>query len=312
MQLTTLGLAIGLALALSATGANAADWNNGDGGLKGGGSAIGTPIPAPIPYAETFKWYLRADIGGGFVAPEPKASERGMTYGFDRDPATGGTFGMNPAWFNSDFNTFGVFGAGAGYYFTPNMRGDITFDARTKSEVKGNGNYSYLGDPALYAGAITRFDGTVTDRTQVRSNVLLANVYLDLTDRGSRFVPYIGLGAGLAVRTMERQHLTGETGTNITNPLNPIAFAQTSFAGNSKANQVAPAVAATAGVAYTISPGLVFDLNYRFTYIGSVEFATNVNFSQVIAANNSSALSRLKIDETMEHSLRAGLRWNVW
>jgi hypothetical protein len=76
MRNKTLSPALGLAIALlsATTVAEAADWNGGS--VKDGRGGI--LVPEPIPYAETFKWYLRADIGGGWTSA-PAISEKGMT-----------------------------------------------------------------------------------------------------------------------------------------------------------------------------------------------------------------------------------------
>ena len=146
------------------------------------------------------------------------------------------------------------------------------------------------------------------DHTDVRDTLVLANLYMDLAERGSRFVPYVGVGAGIAVRNVEREHLTTETLTNLTDPLNPVNEGSRSFAGKGKAHQVAPAAAVTAGLAYTLSPGMVIDVNYRFAYLGQVDFTNNIEGS----GSNTPLLSRMTIGDNYEHALRAGLRWNVW
>ncbi|MDX2155287.1 MAG: opacity family porin [Hyphomicrobiaceae bacterium] len=314
MRLKTMCLSLGLALVPAATGAEAADWNSGAGSIKDG-RAGGISVPAPIPVTETFKWYLRADVGGGYMK-EPQVSERGMTYGYDRDPAEGPPFGMSPAWFNPDFDTFAVGGVGAGLYLTPRFRADVTVDVRTKSDVKAEGRYTYRGDPAIYdagnTGRQVRFDGRTVEQTDVRATVALANLYWDLTERGSRFVPYIGLGAGFAVRSLDRRHTTAEIGTDVTDPANQTTFTAATFSGQTKAHQLAPAASATAGVGYTLGPGMVLDLNYRYTYIGEVDFSTQVAYGQIVAGRQIGASSRMTIGDTHEHTIRAGVRWNVW
>ena len=144
--------------------------------------------------------YLRADVGLG-IYHEVSASESGTTYG----AIQGGigalnSFGSGPSWFSTDFNTFASYGVGVGLYVTPRVRGDITVDARTESNINGRGTYSY----ALYNHAVapvapigvTVF-GTVSDRTEVRTTAGLMNVYYDLTDRGA-LTPYVGIGAKYA------------------------------------------------------------------------------------------------------------------
>lgn len=297
MRLTTIGLTIAIALSAMAPGAEAADWNGG-GSIKDRG---GVPVPAPMPVPETFKWYVRADVGGGLVSGgEP--SSRGNIYGFDRDPLDGQPFGINSAWFNNGFDTFAVGGIGAGAYIGPRVRADVTLDARTKSNVDMDGSYRYRADPTLYGGQILRIDGVTQERIEVRDTAALLNFYVDLAERGTRLVPYIGAGVGFAVRTVDRRHATTETATDITDPLNPVVVGTNSFSPKIKSHQFVPAAAAHAGVGYTLDSGMVVDLSYRFAYIGSAEANMQINGGS----------SRFSVGDNFEHALRAGLRWNVW
>lgn len=309
MRVTKLFLTIGLAVAAAVPAANAADWNRGSTKDYGG-----VPVPAPIPVMETFKWYLRADIGGG-IADGPNASMSQNLYGLDRDPADGPPFGATSSWFTGDFETFAVGGVGVGAYFSPHLRGDITVDVRSKGDAHIDQTYGYWGDPAIYDPAATgrevHVDGITREHTEVRSTVALANIYWDLTERGSRFVPYVGAGIGFAVRNIDRDHGTYEVVTDVTDPDNPGVVAERTFSGQGTGRQLALAASATAGVAYNLSPGLVLDVGYRFTYIGAVDFDTRITFSEPINGQTS-AQSKLTIGDTHEHSVRAGLRWNVW
>ena len=104
---------------------------------------------------------------------------------------------------------------------------------------------------------------TGVDRVDVIDGVGLINAYLDLVPRG-RFTPYIGLGAGFAVRYVDRTHDSIEEvdGGGDVHAAGPASNKDTKFA---------PAVSATAGIAWAMSPGTIFDVNYRYTYIGSVD-----------------------------------------
>lgn len=294
MRRTMLGLSLGLALAATVPAVEAADWETRGRSLKDRG---GVPVPAPIPVPETFKWYLRADVGGGLYTGGD-ASAKGDIYGADRDPADGLPFGMSSTWFNNGFDTFAMGGVGVGAYLGPRFRADVTVDARTKSNVDADGTYRYyddLGPPAL------RVDGRTHERTEVRDTVSLLNLYWDLTERGTRFVPYIGVGVGFAVRTIDRWHTSTETVTD-ESVLPEVPVARAGLSGEGKAHQVSLAAAAQAGFAYTVNQGMVLDVSYRFAYIGGVDAAMSIQGVQ----------SRLSLDDMFEHSLRAGVRWNVW
>lgn len=303
MRLTTRGLQLGLSLAIALTatapGAQAADFSRGSVKDRGG-----VPVPAPMPVAETFKWYVRGDVGGGLVTGGDPSS-RGDIYGFDRLPADGQPFGINSAWFNNGFDTFAIGGLGVGAYVGPRLRGDFTLDTRTKSNVDMDGNYRYMADPTLYGLTPldqVRVDGRSQERIEVRDTVGLFNLYVDLAERGTRFVPYIGVGVGFAVRTIDRRHEAMQTAINSTDPLNMSLISTGLISAKAKSHQFVPAAAAQAGFAYTLDSGTVLDFSYRFAYLGAAE--TTLHFN--------TGTSRLTIDDNFEHALRAGVRWNVW
>jgi opacity protein-like surface antigen len=61
-----------------------------------------------------------------------------------------------------------------------------------------------------------------------------------------------------------------------------------------------------AGLAWSLTPGTIVDINYRFTWMGSAETTTS------ISNGTDTYSSQLKIGDSFDHQLRAGLRWNVW
>ena len=73
----------------------------------------------------------------------------------------------------------------------------MTVDWRQDQSVKGTGTYSYMLNPAIAANTI--INGTQRDETHIRSNVALANLYWDLVERNSRFVPYVGIWIAAAL-----------------------------------------------------------------------------------------------------------------
>jgi len=102
------------------------------------GPAVAPPVvhtPAPQPS----QWYFRGDLGISFSDA-------------DEQPSSKEAFAA---------------GAGIGYYFTPNFRGDITFDGAFDYNF-GNGVDSYA---------------------------VLANLYADFS-MGSAMKPYLGAGIG--------------------------------------------------------------------------------------------------------------------
>lgn len=285
-----LSLFLGL---LVTTTANAADLDRvRRGGMKD--YASGVPVPAPMPVHETFRWYVRADLGLG-LHDSPPMSERGLLYGTD----SLAPFGSQSSWFGGgDFDTFMVGGLGAGLYLSPRLRSDVTVDWRTVSELNPSGSYTYTQvNPAFAPGRFT-INGNVREHIAVLNTVGLVNLYWDLIDRG-RFTPYIGIGAGFVLRDVDRQYSNAETRTD---NLTGVTSGSGSVNAQGKASEVAIAAAAIAGASFALTPGVLLDVNYRLTYLGSVESATYVNGTR----------SLFTVGETYEHALRAGLRWNVW
>ena len=291
---TLLGLGL-VCLAAMSSPAIAADWT------RGASNAYRSMyVPAPRPVPETFNWYFRADLGLG-LQHGLSLSENGLLYGDDGGVplGTGTPFGMNSAWFNDDFDTFFVGGVGVGMYLSPRWRGDITVDARTATNADADGSYRYQ----LTAAPGNFVEGTVRERTEVRNTVALANLYLDLSQRGSGVTPYIGAGIGFAVRSIDRDHTTTEI---VEDGGGALVGPGSTFTGQGKAHQVAPAAAVMAGLAYSVTPGTVIDISYRFTWIGGVDASTR------ITNGFDTYNSRLTIGDSIDHQIRAGLRWNVW
>jgi opacity protein-like surface antigen len=304
MSAKHISLALGLALSAAVPAAHAADWNYGAGGIKDR-RAAGIPVPAPVPVMEHFRWYLRADAGLG-VMSGGTAAEQGMIFGARDATGLGAQvpFGTSSSWFQSDFDTFASAGVGVGLYLTPRLRGDVTVDTRTKSNVIGSGSYSYdqwAHNIPVPGPTGVRVNGTLFDKTEVRGTSGLLNLYYDLTDRGHGFTPYIGAGVGFVVRSFQRTSTTTESLYDVTGPI-PVFVSSRTTSGNGKAHPVAPAFALTAGASYSLHAGMVLDFNYRYMYLGEVESSMMINGAQ----------SFLKVGETHEHALRAGVRVNVW
>lgn len=199
-------------LALGTTAAGAADLFGGKGGsIKDGGYQ--TEIVPSRPHS----WYLRGDfsfagneIGGIHQAPSYQASEVSI----DRNWA---------------------FGGGVGYYFSKSVRGDLTLEGRSSSNVNGKIFYA-PGNPTLDVG--------------LRSTVGLANLYYDF-DMRSHFTPYLGVGLGFANNKTSGGALSGCCVGTIDG-----------------ASKTAAAGALMAGFSAKVYDRVAFDAGYRFLYLG--------------------------------------------
>lgn len=307
MHPAMLGLAM---LGATVAGAAAGDWNDGPVRRMGGAAAVPVPAPIPIPVSKP-EWYLRLDAGLGFVADGESLSESGLVYGtLDTPGATGPTpFGSQSAWFNDDFQTFGTFGGGVGYYWSDRFRTDVTLEARTKAEgiIEGSESYiSHYDNAGVWtADPNTQVNVYARDTTSARSVFSLFNAYYEL-GRHMGVQPYVGAGIGIAYNELSRTHSTYETtcdpttgcGTEVT---------RTAYSAEGKANVFTLAAALTAGLTYNITDITALDFNYRMLYIGG----SSVKLSVSDPLSGSTSVSKTTFGDTLEHQLRAGLRFNI-
>jgi opacity protein-like surface antigen len=231
------------------------------------------PVPAPVPIPEGFTYYLRGDIGWGF-AGDPSFSESGAQYGLV--PLSYGALSGRGA--STDDVFFG--GIGAGGYFTPHLRGDITLDFRGAREINAIATYTDAGPIA----------GTARETIELRSTVGLINVYWDLLPRGS-FSPYVGAGVGFVYNDIERTHLTTEVPGGVAS------------SGSSGDTNFGLAAALMAGVTIARDHAWALDVGYRALYMDGGEVTTTLSNGDV---------SRVDIGSQWEHQVRVGLRVNLW
>lgn len=181
---------------------------------------------APAPVYSPMGFYLRGD-----------ASWSGNDIGEVYDPR------LNTLFRAGIDNTWGG-GFGVGYYFSRNVRTDVTFDWRGTADVTG-----------------TTVGGAVMN-TGVKSMVTLFNVYYDFDIR-SHFTPYIGVGLGFS------RNETSSGGFSS-------CACTVEFAGAKEWNA---AGALMAGVSAKLRDRLSLDAGYRYLYMGDAktgEFATTV------------------------------------
>lgn len=305
MTTTTRQLTLGLAAAIIAApgllAMPAKSQGYGHGALHGlRGSYVPVPAPAPIPDYGA-KWYLRGDAAVSLNA-DTQMNESGMTYGVNEAPSFNApaAFGFGVLGNDSGAEYGHSVGIGAGYYYSPNFRIDITGELLSKKETDIAGNFSYID--VVAAAPRVQVNGTVLDRTTLHSAVFMANGYFDLS-RNSRWKPYIGAGIGFAVNDIKRTH---STSLSTCDPDTPGACNTPTAAGGYSAEASSRyaytlAANATAGLSFKISNVTSLDFNYRYLYVGGTDVTTVIN----------GYASTVSIDDQQEHHLRAGLRFDI-
>ncbi len=262
-------LLLGAALAIgTVTGAGAADLGGRGGGLKDYGYQ-------PQMVASNPSFYLRLD--GGFARHDkPFMVEDGTA---DLTETS-----MGNAW---------TLGGGVGYYFAKNIRGDLTYDHRFKSDVSG-----YRYDVAQLAAADCHAaDGPAiqsscygTRKFGIKSDVFLANMYFDFDCR-CHITPYLGVGLGFA-----RHKTTAGTVTNAAGITGDIdAATHTSVAG-----------ALMGGFSMQLRDRLALDAGYRFLYLGDA--ATGAVKDRV---GNVTIAPDPTVEAMHAHEFRVGLRYDI-
>jgi opacity protein-like surface antigen len=254
-------------------------------------------VPAPIPVAEGFTYYLRGDVGYGWSG-KASLSENGDIFGNGPGVFTSATpfaFGGTP-FTSQSTDADGVFGGtiGFGAYFTPRFRGDVTLDFRGKQTVEFNGAYSYTS-----TGSGNTVNGLLSETMKMSSTIGMINGYIDLLRRGA-ITPYLGAGIGFAYNDVDRAHANTETEVDGLGA--PISSQTTNASG--KDSKVVLAAALMAGVSFSVDPRWVVDVNYRALFMDG---GTSVSFTLPTGE-----LSKATIGDQWEHQVRVGLRVNLW
>jgi opacity protein-like surface antigen len=301
-----------LAVAAFAAPALAGDFNNGAGGLKGYGVGSAVPVPAPHPVPDTFRYYLRADMGLDFVYGN-ETSESGIIFGAANNPTP---FGSNVITAKPTDGILGVGTVGAGLYVTPRFRADFTADFRSALVTGREGGYAYdhyvtpFGTPPVL-DLTTNTRGVFADTLKNRITTLMVNGYWDLADRG-KFTPYVGVGLGIAHHRWQRDMSAVETRYNLTGPSPGPTGTTATYTASAGDEKITFAGALMAGVGYAISPGVVLDMNYRAQYIQGFDAVATIAAMPVNPTLTAPVVTKMSVPDTWEHHLRAGVRVNLW
>ncbi|MGF1650573.1 MAG: outer membrane protein [Hyphomicrobiaceae bacterium] len=255
MRIPTVVAATAAVFSISSSIASAADLNTG---LRGSYSSKDVVYAEPVATAP--RLYGRIDFSYG-RHDTPVLTEAGI------DTLT-----------NVGFDDSKSFGGGIGLYFTSNVRGDITYERRFETDVRGS---------LLHAGATLP---GVRD-FGLQSDLLLANLYYDFDMRG-RFTPYVGVGLG-AVR-----HSTSRSIVESCN-------CTTGVMEEGETWSVAGAL--MAGVGMQVMSRVHLDAGYRFLYLGEAKTGV-INFEDVNGVPGPQASPGVKVEEMHAHEFRVGMR----
>jgi opacity protein-like surface antigen len=272
------------------------------GGDYYGGAITGAAIPAPIPVpVYESVWYMRVDSGVG-LGDVAGASENGMVFGeeidgspYSADP----TFGTSKSWLEARHDHDLLIGGGIGYRFNERFRMDGTIDYLRGSRIiiEGSHNADLLSSGAPTAGS---FEGYVRDITDTQGAAFLINAYVDMGNWRS-FTPYIGGGIGIATTTIERSIGFKQIAHDSSSGTTVDSSHSKGYVTVADSTEQSLAAMATAGVTYKMSDRMDLDLNYRYLFVDGVSSTAEVN----------GHTSTITIDDTHDHQLRAGLRFNV-
>ncbi len=219
---------------------------------------------APMPQAAASgpsSWYIRGDVGHA-RHDDPNMIEDG------RWDLSG----------TSIENTW-TLGGGIGYYFSKNVRADITWDHRFEADAHGT-----AGPFATFPGGTRQFG--------LKSDVFLANVYYDI-DLRSRVTPYIGLGLGIAHNKTTTGSVTdacgGCTGT---------------IAG---ASERSVAGALMTGFSMQLRDRLHVDAGYRMLFLGDA----HTGLITGTGASAGTVAGDPVVQDIWAHEFRVGFRYDI-
>lgn len=279
------GLAAAVLLSFAAGFASAADL---------GGSLKDGPAAAPVfmqPAAGPC--YFRADAGYSMAnRPTVKWPVRSDTQILD---AAGNQVGYTSTFITDDVsngkldNTWlGEFGYGCSFGGSRGFRLEMMGGA--------HGKRNYVGEPGNYTHTIIRPAGGTTTpyiddpmHFSIKTYTLMVNAYKDFGNFAG-FIPYVGVGIGLAYNQMSDVYFTG----------NP--FLTNTIYGD---NDLSLAWSAMAGVGYQLNNRAIIDVGYRYLDTGRISSAKHDNGQSPGFVN-----PRVNVDDYSAHEIKVGLRYH--
>lgn len=239
--------------------------------LATGAKAADMPVyyePEPVEYKS---WYLRGDIGASHQVVDDFSSPFWDTIAAGPD-----TLYL----MQDDFDASFFIAGGVGYRVNDWFRVDVTGEYRFESDFHGLDNIDVGSDGSI--DQTNQFTGTKEEA------VFLFNAYYDLPSWG-KMTPYIGAGVGAS--WIKLSDFTD------TNPLGISGFSDDVDSWNL-------AWAAYAGLSFDITEQLVFDVGYRFLYLGSVDTDDLLD-----AGGGNATYNPFEFNDIYSHDIKVGLRY---
>ena len=217
---------------------------------------------AEAQMAPVDSWYFRAEAGAS------------ISDGAGGNILTGSGFGQ-------DFGSSALIGLGAGYAFAPVTGAPIRF----RLDLTGADRVSYDSTHSGTAGGLT-----LTGKTSLNTATLLGTAYADYLT-GTAFTPYLGLGMGFALNSLDRVSYS---------------FNGTPSASEGGKTQTNLAWSIGAGLAYQLTDAIAIDGGYRYLYAGRVSTDGNVRLLSPAATVRQAPVK----SDLHAHELVLGLRYS--
>lgn len=221
-------------------------------------------------------WYLRGDIGVGMSRARSLDIQGPLPAGSDFQMVDG-AFRMSNSYF---------IGGGIGYQFNSWLRFDATAEFRTGYNFRGMGFYTQGGGTFYDV-----YDGHMS------STVVMGNAYFDL-GTWAGITPFIGAGLGVAGNKITHLSDLG--------PFTPGGGAAYGYMSSSKIDWNF-AWALHAGLAYSVTPNMKFEIAYRYLNMGS---ATS-GVLDCAGAGGCGGVYTYRARDLESHDIKIGLRYQL-
>lgn len=309
MKRSLLVSAATIALVASASALSAADMGGrAPGGLKDG--AMGVPVPAPMPYEDTYKYYIGGHIGWTF--PGSGKASLSLPGAISAYPT-----GTLPGLGKEEDHGPAVYSLFFGRYITPSLRAELGIDIRDQVSF-GRTDQFYRAaftapGPGAGDSATNFYDVSRNEDVKARYNTLMLNGYYDF-NRGGRITPYVGAGVGISLLRVNRASsessvcnnvLSSSTVAGITTPgcTGAPMPAEGDRVTSRAEDKVGVALSLMTGASIAMTERVHWDIGYRLMWQGAT---VNVGTPAL------GGTSIVNIGTRLDHEIRTGLRFDIW